>query len=49
MHEEICGTCKWHQRHRGDKDWTCYNEESEYNTDYTEYRDSCEAWEGRER
>lgn len=44
---EICGTCRYHRHEDVDDGWVCVNPDSEYCTDWTEYEDSCEEWEGR--
>lgn len=45
--ERCCGTCKWHQYDDSGDDLVCANTGSEYWTDYTDYEDVCEEWEGR--
>lgn len=42
-----CGTCKHHRHEDIDDGWVCVNPDSEYYTEWTEYRDVCEEWEGR--
>ena len=44
--ESCCGTC---EHHRCDikGEWVCGNPESDYFTDYTEYKDYCEDYEER--
>lgn len=44
---EICGTCKYHHHENVDDGWVCVNDESDYCTDFTEYDDTCNEWEGR--
>ena len=45
---ECCGTCEHHSPDGTfPDDWICVNAESESFGDYTEYDDSCEAWEAR--
>lgn len=44
--EKICGLCKWHRTDE-DGDWQCMNPDSEYYTDWTEYKDGCEEQESR--
>jgi len=44
--EKCCGTCKFHKCY-GDGEWICENPESDNNTDYTNYQDTCCDWEGR--
>ena len=44
---EICGTCKYHHHENVDDGWVCVNSDSDYCTDFTEYTDSCDEWEGR--
>lgn len=46
--ERICGTCRYHYHENICDGWVCVNDASEYVTDYTEYEDSCEEWEGRD-
>lgn len=43
-----CGTCKYHGYEHTSKGWVCENEESDYFSDWTEYEDGCEEWEGKE-
>lgn len=52
--KECCGTCRFHRHHTTDdgvrvyaNEWICGNEDSDYYTDFTEYSDSCDSWEGR--
>ena len=45
--EKCCGTCMYHAP-ECDR-WLCYNERSEYCGYETEYSDSCEDYEKRER
>ena len=46
---KCCGTCKWHKSEGGvNPEWACFNEDSFYYTDYTEYGDVCPDWEARE-
>lgn len=45
--EKCCGTCKWHQHESVDDGWVCVNSDSEYCTDWTDYEDGCDEWEGR--
>ena len=47
MREECCGTCKYHKHEGIDDGWGCVNPDSEYLSDWTEYTDGCEEWEGR--
>ena len=46
--KRCCGTCKWHQYDDSGDDFVCANTGSEYWTDYTDYEDGCEEWEGRQ-
>ena len=46
MEKEVCGRCMWH-RYESTGDWSCNNEDSEFYTDYTEYKDSCDEFEER--
>ena len=47
--KECCGNCRYH---RADKSvygaWHCTNDQSEYYSDWTEYEDCCDEWEGRQ-
>jgi hypothetical protein len=45
--EQVCGNCKWHRHEDIDDGWVCVNADSEHCTDWTEYKDTCEDWEGR--
>lgn len=49
MDEKCCGTCKYHGFENLSDGWVCVNDRSEYCADWTEYSDSCEEWEKRER
>ena len=40
-----CGTCLYHTRDFVTGEWICSNSDSEYFTDYTDYKDWCEEWE----
>ena len=44
--KECCGTCKHHQN-CAEGEWVCVNPDSENYTDYTDYVDTCNAWEDR--
>lgn len=46
--ERCCGTCKWHWYENIDEGFVCTNIDSEYCTDWTDYADSCEDWEGKD-
>lgn len=46
--DKCCGTCKYHHHENIDDGLVCTNVDSEYVTDWTEYKDSCEEWEGRD-
>ena len=46
--DECCGTCKYHQHEDIDDGWVCVNDRSEYCADWTDYKDCCEDWEGKE-
>ena len=46
MEEHVCGTCKWHHCDKF-TDWVCTNPDSDYYTDWTEYKETCDEWEGR--
>lgn len=45
--EECCGTCKYHKHESIDNGWVCVNPDSENLSDWTEYEDRCDFWEGR--
>lgn len=45
--KRCCGTCRWHYHDAESDDWVCVNDNSDYVTDYTDYEDTCEEWEGR--
>lgn len=45
-HNEICGTCKYHQP-ESIGDFVCDNPDGKYFGDYTEYGDHCPDWEER--
>ena len=40
-----CGNCKYHYHEDIDDGWVCVNPRSRFCTDWTEYEDTCEAWE----
>lgn len=44
---QCCGTCLHHCRESIDNGYVCTNDQSEYCSDWTDYNDSCEDWEGR--
>ena len=44
--KECCGNCKHYVNQDGE--WVCLNNKSDYFTDYPEYSDYCEEWEGEE-
>ena len=44
---ECCGTCKWHVHEDTDDGWVCCNADSDYVTEWTEYDDWCNQWQGR--
>lgn len=48
MDNKVCGTCKHHCPANLSGDWWCCNDDSEFFLDYTDYRDRCDEWEGRE-
>ena len=48
MDDKCCGTCKHHYYDEINEDWVCINSYSKYGTYWTEYKDSCEEWEGRD-
>jgi len=43
--EKVCGTCTWHWPNA--EDWVCVNSDSDYCSDWTDYCDTCDNWEGR--
>jgi len=45
--DECCGTCQHHFKD-ANGEWVCGNKDSEHYTDWTNYKDSCGDWEGRE-
>lgn len=45
--KECCGTCKWHHHESVDDGWVCVNADSDFCTDWTDYDDCCDEWEGR--
>lgn len=46
MDTKCCGTCKWHECEMDDS-WICFNSDSEYCADRTDYGHCCEEWEER--
>lgn len=46
--KQCCGTCKYHRHEDIDDGFVCVNADSDRCTDWTEYEDSCSAWEGRD-
>ena len=49
--DEVCGTCKYNKRdwtNPNNPDFYCGNERSDYYGDNTEYKTTCEEWEGKE-
>ncbi|MFR6513270.1 MAG: hypothetical protein ACLUP8_04475 [Ruminococcus sp.] len=46
--KKCCGTCKYHCHEGIDDGRVCTNVDSEYVAEWTEYKDSCEEWEGRD-
>lgn len=47
---KCCGTCKHHSPDGSfPDDWMCVNEASDACGDYTEFYDTCEEWEEREK
>lgn len=46
METKCCGTCKWHECEMDDS-WICFNSDSEYCADWTDYGHCCEKWEER--
>ena len=44
--QAICGNCRWHVC--VNDEWVCGNPDSDYVTDYTDYKDWCSDWEGRD-
>ena len=50
--DEVCGTCKYNKRdwtNPNNPDFYCSNERSNYYGDNTEYKTTCEEWEGKEQ
>lgn len=47
LDDKCCGTCKYHYHKNINDGWECVNDKSEYFANWTEYRDSCDEWEGR--
>ena len=43
----VCGTCFYHQHEYIDDGWVCVNDASDRCTDWTDYDDTCDEWEGR--
>ena len=49
--DEVCGTCKYNKRdwtNPNNPDFYCGNERSDYYGYNTEYKTTCEEWEGKE-
>lgn len=46
---EVCGKCKYHQYDNICDLWFCGNPDSEYYTDWTEYKFECNEFEKTER
>ena len=49
--DEVCGTCKYNRRdwtNPNNSDFYCSNERSDFYGDNTEYKTTCEEWEGKE-
>ena len=46
--DKCCGTCKYHCHEGIDDGWVCVNDQSEYCAEWTEYKDFCDEWEGRD-
>lgn len=44
--KQFCGTCRWAERDQLG-DYICVNGDSHNCTEYVEYKDTCEEWEGR--
>ena len=44
--KRCCGTCIWHKQESIDSGYVCVNDRSDYLSDWTEYEDCCEEWEG---
>lgn len=44
---ENCGNCKWHRYENDSQGWVCCNTDSEYVADWTDYKHTCDQWEGR--
>ena len=45
--EECCGTCIYHAYDDTEDSWLCTNEQSEYEAEWTDYKDHCMEWEPR--
>ena len=45
--KRCCGTCIWHKQESIDSGYVCVNDRSDYLSDWTEYEDCCEEWEGK--
>ena len=48
MENKICGTCRNHRIDPYDDGWRCVCGDSDYCTEWTEYTDTCDEWEGKE-
>jgi hypothetical protein len=46
--ERCCGTCRYHTREDISGDYVCGCDGSEYFSDWTDYNDICDEWEGKE-
>ena len=48
--DKCCGTCRHHVPDGNfPDDWLCVNDKSEHIADYTEYEETCDFWEEREK
>lgn len=49
MQNECCGNCRYHKNDDTfPEDYICVNDASEHCADWTDYKDYCYEWEGRE-
>ena len=46
--ERCCGTCRHHVREDISGDYVCGCDGSEFYSDWTDYNDVCDEWEGKE-
>ena len=43
--KQVCGNCKWNAYDREENGFYCSNNDSEYESVWTAYDDTCEEWE----